>query len=155
LFIDVIGSCNLRCPSCPVGNMGPLDESRVMPKEMFQRIVDKAFDEFGIRSVSLFNWTEPLLHPQLADFIRIVKSKGMYCLVSSNLNVMRNIDEVLKAGPDWFRISLSGFTQEIYGRTHKAGKIERVKENMRLLAEAKKRVGARRTMIKVYYHKYR
>src|ERR1051326_1667938 len=57
LTIDVIGSCNLRCPSCPVGNMGPLNESGLMPREMFERIVDKAYDDFDVRCVALFNST--------------------------------------------------------------------------------------------------
>jgi MoaA/NifB/PqqE/SkfB family radical SAM enzyme len=155
LTIDVIGSCNLRCPSCPVGNMGPLNETGLMPREMFERIVTRAYDEFDVRCVALFNWTEPLLHPHLPEFIRFVKNKGMFCMISSNLNVLRNIDEVLKAGPDWFRISLSGFTQEVYGQTHKHGQIERVKENMRKLSEAIKRLGVKRTMVSVNYHVYK
>jgi len=155
LTIDIVGACNLRCPSCPVGNTGPVNESGLMSTELFQRIIDKAAAEFDICGVLLFNWTESLLHPELPEFIRIVKRKNLGCMLSSNLNILRNIDEILNAGPDHFRISLSGFSQEIYGKTHLHGQIERVKENMRLLSAAKKRLKAHKTKIAVYFHKYR
>ncbi len=108
-----------------------------------------------MKSVCLYNWTEPLLHPRLAEFIKSVKRRNLFCAVSSNLNLLRNIDDVLAAGPDEFRISLSGFTQEVYGVTHARGDIEKVKENMKLLSEAKRRSGSRHTRIHVFYHKYR
>ncbi len=148
MYIDVVGSCNLRCPSCPVGNMGAVNPSGLMDKRLFEQIIAKAAHEFHVGAVYLFNWTEPLLHPELPELVRIVKREGLFCGLSSNLNVLKNIDAVLQAEPDDFRISLSGFTQEVYGQTHAHGQIERVKQNMRLLSEAK-------TRIHVYYHKYK
>jgi MoaA/NifB/PqqE/SkfB family radical SAM enzyme len=155
MYIDVVGSCNLRCPSCPVGNMGSVNPSGLMDKALFAKIIAKAAREYHIGAVYLFNWTEPLLHPELPELIRLVKNEGLFCGISSNLNVMKNIDEVLRAAPDDFRISLSGFTQEVYGQTHAHGQIERVKQNMRLLSEAKKRVRNKHTRIHVYFHKYK
>lgn len=155
LTVDIVGTCNLRCPSCPVGNMGPVNESGLMSEELFRKIVTKAIDECGIRSVMLFNWTESLLHPRLPDFVRFVKARQLYCMLSSNLNVVHDIDALLRARPDHIRISLSGFTQDVYGRTHRRGDIERVKDNMRRLSAAWKRLKARSTRIVVYYHKYR
>jgi hypothetical protein len=67
---------------------------------------------------------------------------------------MRNIDAVLAENPHAFRISLSGFTQEVYGYTHRGGNIERVKQHMVELAEAKRRQNAT-TNIHVLYHRYK
>ena len=154
LVVDIVGSCNLRCPSCPVGNMGlGVNPVGMMDKAVFERIVLKAKREYDVKIVALYNWTEPFLHPELSQFIKIVKNEGLVCAISTNLNKLRNIDEVLSAGLDIFRISLSGFTQENYGVTHVRGDIERVKENMRLVSEAIKRVGAP-TVVEVYFHKY-
>jgi pyruvate-formate lyase-activating enzyme len=155
MCIDVVGACNLRCPSCPVGNMGAVNRSGLMDVGLFERIVRKAATEFGVQAVHLYNWTEPLLHPRLPELIRLVKEHGLFCSLSSNLNVMRNIDEVLKAQPDDFRISLSGFTQEVYGQSHVQGDIGRVKANMAALSAAKKRLRATTPRIHVYFHKYR
>ncbi|MBY0406961.1 MAG: radical SAM protein [Rickettsiales bacterium] len=154
LTVDLSGSCNLRCPSCPVGSIGQLHPSGLMHSDLFRQIVQKARREHGMRIVALHNWTEPFLHPQLPEFIRIVKEEGLVCAISSNLTIARHIEEVLQAGPDFFRISLSGFTQESYATTHVRGDIEQVKQNMRLLSEARARTRKNRTHVAVFYHKY-
>ncbi len=155
MYIDVVGSCNLRCPSCPVGNTGAINRSGLMDVAVFEAIVRKARGEFDVRAINLYNWAEPLLHPRLPEMIRAVKRAGMMCGISSNLNVLRNAEAIFREGPDEFRISLSGFTQETYGRTHVEGDIEKVKRNMVALAEAKKRARNTSTGVHVYYHKYR
>ena len=155
LKIDIVGSCNLRCPSCPVGNLGYVNPTGLLDLDLFRRILEKADREYQLHMVSLFNWGEPFLHPELPELIRIVRRRGLRCQISSNLNIMRNEEEVLRAEPNRFRISLSGITQETYGKTHARGEIEVVKENMIKLAETYRRVGPNRTRFEVYFHKYR
>jgi pyruvate-formate lyase-activating enzyme len=155
MYIDVVGCCNLRCPSCPAGNMPASARLSPIRPELFARIIQKAKEEYGVFFVSLYNWTEPLLHPQLPELIRIVKRAGLHCGLSSNLNVLRDVDSILDAGPDDFRVSVSGFTQAVYGQTHLHGDIEKVKRNMRLLSEAKRKLANNKTVLYVYYHKYR
>lgn len=155
-YIDVFGYCNLRCPSCPVGNWTENDKAYVagmMPADLLDRILRKAIAETEVKSIGLYNWTEPLLNPDLPALVRMVKSHGLWCSVSSNLNVLRNEDELLSSGLDWMRISVSGFTQEIYQRGHKHGDIETVKQNLRRLAEARHRTSAK-TDIEVFFHRY-
>lgn len=136
LNIDILGTCNLACPSCPQGN----DDRAALPKglmtlELFRAILDKAQLECRLTGVGLFNWTEPLLHPQVYLFIREVRSRNLPCHLSSNLNDVRNLSLAIRENPSTLRLSISGFTQPIYGRTHARGNIERVKENMGLLAQ--------------------
>ena len=153
--IDVLGGCNLRCPSCPQGNVkGYRLPSGFMDPKLLADVVSKARSECEVMGIELFNWTEPLLHPKLPELIGIVNSAGVNCDLSSNLNILRNVDEVMAANPHAFRISCSGFTQENYGYTHRGGDIERVKKNMILLAEAKRRQGAT-TRLHVLFHRYR
>lgn len=155
MYIDVVGTCNLRCPACPVGNTGSAAGLRPIDPDLFARIIQKAKKDYGVFFVGLYHWAEPLLHPQLPDLIRIVKQEGLLCGLSSNLNVTRSYDAILDADPDDFRISLSGFTQEIYGQTHVRGDIEKVKQNMQLLSAAKRKLRGNKTVIHVYFHKYR
>lgn len=155
LNVDIVGTCNLRCPSCPVGNMGQINPTGLMSLELFQKVIEKARSEHRVYAVGLFNWGEPMLHPQLPDFVRATKKQGLDCHISSNLNILRNADDILDAGPDMFRISLSGFTQSTYGSTHAGGNIDKVKANMRTLSDARARKPRNRTRIVVYYHKYR
>ena len=154
LTIDIVGGCNLRCPSCPVGNMPAINPTGLMDIELFKSIIRKGRRDHGARIALLYNWTEPLLHPKLPEFIRIVKKEGMICAISTNLNIRRSLEEVVAAEPDSIRVSLSGFNQEAYGVTHVRGDIERVKENMKFLSETLKRHGRKRTVVSVHFHKY-
>lgn len=156
--IDVLGVCNLSCPSCPTGNMRDPQRLKglkgLMQPDLLDRILAKAVTECEVAGVGLFNWAEPFLHPRLPELIRIVHGRGIPCHLSSNLNDMKNIEAVLAENPFTLRISLSGFTQQVYGRTHRGGDIERVKRNMVELAKVKERLNSR-THIHVLYHRYK
>jgi MoaA/NifB/PqqE/SkfB family radical SAM enzyme len=156
-YIDVFSYCNLRCPSCTVGNEfgDPHGWPRgLMSVQLLEQILDKALDECEIEAVGLYNWTEPLLHPQIRELIRVVKSRGITCWISSNLNKLPNPEPLVVARPDLFRVSLSGFSQEVYGVTHRGGNIQLVKENMRRLAAALTNIGGAPPHVEVFYHKY-
>jgi len=152
--IDVTGACNLRCPCCPQGNIRDYRlPNGFMEPELLARIVAKAASECLVTGISLFNWTEPLLHPRLPELIRIVQDAGIPCHISSNLNLLPEADAIMAANPASFKISVSGFTQEIYGFSHRGGDIERVKLHMAELAAAKKRCNATTRMF-VSFHRY-
>lgn len=157
--VEVVGSCNLRCPSCPVGNMPPSRRARpqgLMDPALFAEIVRKIVRESPGREtkVSLYDWGEPTLHPELPRMIRLLREHGVRSRVSSNLNVEKPLEEVVRADPDEFHISLSGAFQENYGRTHATGDIETVRSNIRQLAHWKRVHGAR-TRFVIGFHGYR
>ena len=152
--IDVVGACNLRCPSCPVGNWREVKNPQgFMKPELLRQILRKATAACNVVGVCLFNWTEPLLHPHLPELVDMVRSFNIPCHLSSNLNIAKNIDAVLAADPTSFFISTSAFTQELYGFTHRGGEIDMVKRNMEALAGIKQRLGST-TSITVVYHRY-
>ena len=155
--IDVVSVCNLECPTCPVANW-PKESwtgaTGIMDAALLHQLIRKALSECLVGNIDLFAYTEPLLHPRLPELIAIVKSYGLRCKLSTNLNVMRDADAVLRAEPDEIRISVSGFHQDTYGVTHAGGDIEVVKRHMRTLAEARQRLGSR-TDVRVFFHKYR
>ena len=155
--IDVVSACNLLCPTCPVANWPKESWTKakgIMDAELLHRLLRKAISECFVGDVSLFAYSEPLLHPRLPELVEIVKSYGLECYLSTNLNVMRDAEALLRARPDAIIISLSGFHQDSYGVTHAGGDIETVKTHMRALAAAKARLRSG-TAITVLYHKYR
>jgi MoaA/NifB/PqqE/SkfB family radical SAM enzyme len=136
--IDVVGLCSLRCPTCPVGNSELGDRPRgLMKYELFERIVQKIRRESPCEQalVNLFNWGEPLLHPELPRMIGLLRQSGLRSCVSTTLNIRRGLESVIAASPCELKISLSGFTESTYERTHPGGKLELVKENMRKVRE--------------------
>ncbi len=124
-----------------------------MSPELLDKILKKATAECEVTAFELYNWTEPLLHPKLPELIRIVRSYGVRCGLSANLNVIKNMEGILGANPTYLTISVSGFTQDGYAMTHARGKIDLVKQNMAEVARAKDRTGA--TMeVRVAFHRY-
>jgi hypothetical protein len=138
-YIDIVGTCNLSCPSCPVGNYQVNDFiSNQRPKgfmafSLFEKILDKIELENSHNCedivIALYNWGEPLLHPEFPKFIEAIRTKGFYSDVSSNLNV-KDVKNVVVASPNKLIISLSGYDNEIYSQTHKAGNSHLVLSNL-------------------------
>lgn len=160
--IEVVGTCNLRCPSCAVGNAeGGRRSGSVggtMPLDRFHAAldwVDANLDRDPAEvMVCLYSWGEPFIHPQLPALIAEVKRRGYVAGISSNLNYMRNLDAVVGAGVDEIVVSLSGFTQEAYGKSHVGGDIETVKRHMAELSAALDRHGSAARVL-VHYITYR
>lgn len=125
-----------------------------MEVELFKKIVDKILvDEPGLPCLALFNWGEPFLHPCLSECIGYLKEKNIYSVLSSNMSIEKSIDAALRANPDWLKVSLSGYYQEVYATTHTGGNINLVKSNLyriRYLID-KYRLS---TKVEVRYHRY-
>lgn len=154
LFIDVVGTCNLKCPSCPVGNLAEIKNTKgIMKPDKLKTILLKAISECTIDFVALYNWTDPLINPELPELIRTVKEFNIPCYLSSNLNLLKNEDELMMANPDVFRVSMSGYSQENYGINHRGGEVSKVLENLHRLIAAKNRTNSK-TKITILYHRY-
>ena len=129
-----------------------------MPLDRFRRTLDWV-DGWIDRNpaevmVCLYSWGEPFIHSALPELIAEVKLRGYVAAISSNLNHVRNLDEVLRAGVDEITVSLSGFSQPVYGQSHVGGDIETVKRHMADLSEALDRTGSAARVF-VHYITYR
>jgi organic radical activating enzyme len=161
-WIEIVGTCNLRCPTCPTGNFRDSDFSvgrnptGFMELSLYKQILEKIkSDNISDRiEIHLYTWGEPLLHPKVAEFVALTKEMGFFCGISSNLNLDKNLRDVIKAGPDFFRISLSGFYQDNYQKTHKRGNIGIVKSNMYRLRHMLDQYNSQ-TEVHVLYHVYK
>lgn len=158
--IDVVGTCNLRCPSCPVGNM-PNDPrpKGFMDVDLFKKILEKIKSESPTQNpeIWLFNWGEPLLHPNIAEIINLVNQFGYKSMISTNLNIKKNLEEVVQSKPTRIKISISGFSKNTYPKTHTKGDIELVKTNLYLLKSYMKKYQGDTPTTNVYigFHLYK
>ena len=155
--IDILGSCNLKCVSCPHS----IDDTDVpkgsMNLDVFKSVFDKIIKETpSISHISLYSWGEPLLHPYIDKIIDYVHEKNVAVALSSNLSIKfrDRIDKIIKSGPDYLKVSLSGFYPTAYDNTHQGGDINLVKENLylirRLLDKYKTQM-----LVDINYHLYR
>ncbi|UQZ91316.1 hypothetical protein C4J81_18640 (plasmid) [Deltaproteobacteria bacterium Smac51] len=136
-FVDVAGSCNLKCVSCPRGNLPPERQPRpgFMAPDSYTALLDKILAEDPFTGViNLYSWGEPLLHPKLPEIIGLTRQKGLSAAVSSNLSFRLDFEEVIKAGPDYFRVSASGWGEN-YEQTHAGGDWALFMENLARLKQ--------------------
>jgi organic radical activating enzyme len=155
--IDVVGSCNLRCPTCAHGASGMESPMGMMPFEDFQKVVEKAMRESEVIShISLYSWGEPLLHKDLDKMITFLHEKGIAVAISSNLSIKNFdiIEKMLKAKPDYLKISLSGFYPNAYNDTHTGGDIRLVKSNLYKTRYLMDKIDSS-TLVDVNYHLYK
>ncbi|MDR0733051.1 MAG: hypothetical protein LBF08_03180 [Dysgonamonadaceae bacterium] len=153
-LVDISGTCNLTCPSCPRGNSPRNAIKGFMEVALFKKIVDKILtDEPDLPCLALFNWGEPFLHPNLAECVGYLKEKNVYSVLSSNMSIEKSIDNALRSNPDWLKVSISGYYQDVYATTHTGGDINLVKSNLyriRYIID-KYRLS---TKVEIRYHRY-
>jgi len=103
-----IRRCNLACEYCNEYD----DFSKPVPLEaMFQRIDKLA--ALGT-SVVTISGGEPLLHPELDDIIRRIRSNGMIAGMITNgyLLVAERIQRLNSSGLEWLQISIDNVTPD-------------------------------------------
>jgi MoaA/NifB/PqqE/SkfB family radical SAM enzyme len=155
-LIDIVGSCNLKCPSCPVGNYEEQPTKGIMSLETYNSILHKISIEHPGEKIfiDLYNWGEPGIHKNLGEIIKLTHEFGYGVGISSNLNVFADMKAAIKAQPDYIRISLSGYYNEIYQQTHMGGDINLVKSNMHMLRHLIDKTQSK-TIVQVGFHIYK
>ena len=145
--IDPLNVCNLRCPLCPTG-LGTLKRERgKMTLTDYQTIIDQ-IAPYAYR-VELYNWGEPFLHPQIFDMIQYASQRRIAVRLSSNLNLFNTdmAEKTVASGLDWIIVDVDGATQESYQKYRKRGELAKVLTNIRLLADAKRRLRSHKPYI--------
>lgn len=136
--IEASGLCNLRCMSCQCGNYDPsvfdFKGRGFMSPELCEQIIDKLCREYSTNmGVFYYIFGEPFLNQELHKLIRIAKNRGLSVILSSNFSFDMPIDNVVDATPDIIKISVSGYSDDIYKKHHNGGSIEKVHRNMEYL----------------------
>ena len=152
--IDVAGMCNLRCISCPRGNDSSQLTKGYMSASTYMKVLQKLIREIPLLgSVQLYTWGEPLLNIELPEIICMTRDAKVLSAISSNLNYAKNLEAVVAAQPDWFKVSCSGWG-ESYELTHTGGKWDVFLSNLQKLAVLRDRIH-QGMQITLNYHLYR
>lgn len=154
LVLVTATNCQVGCKSCPAGRKES-QPSGTMTLEMADRIISKACKESRVLSVCLYYFNEPFLLPTLVSLVKLVHSFKKSVLLSSNLSfaspvILKRLTDVLDLEPFNLIVSLSGWTQEVYERSHAGGDVEQVRKNLLLIKEHRKPG----TSIRISWHRY-
>jgi MoaA/NifB/PqqE/SkfB family radical SAM enzyme len=151
IVVDVTNRCNLRCPLCATGqrlNDRPTGEIAL---EDFKRVIDELAPY--LFKARLHSWGEPTLHRGLVDMLAYLTEKNIGSEISSNLTLFRPEDafRLVDSGLELLIVSMDGTTQDVYETYRRGARLERVQENLRAIAAAKKARRARTPVIEVQF----
>ncbi len=145
--IDVTNVCNLRCPGCPTGAGIEGRARTLLDRDKLERFLDQAGRYLVM--ASLYNWGEPLLHPQAPEIVRLVHRRRIFTSISTNLNIRstERLDAVCDAGLDYLIVSADGATAESYRRYRVGGDFDLVLRNIKHIVAYKRAKGTDRPLI--------
>jgi len=138
--IDPVARCNLSCPLCPTGRGHHTSAGKgVLSLELYCKILDQLPK---LRILSLSNWGEPLLHPQIDQLIAIAARRGIAVHAHSHLSLKRDnafFERLIDAGLSALWASLDGASEETYARYRVGGDFALALANLERLAQLKRR----------------
>lgn len=153
--VEVSGTCNLHCLSCPRGNVHSIKRPfEMMSYSTFCQILAKIrLEEPFVGNIQLYQWGEPTLNPELPMMIRHAREHGFICGLSSNLNHKADFKSIIEARPECLRISASGIG-DMYGVTHTGGRWESFLTNIHTISRLRQKIYPE-MKIELYYHRYK
>jgi len=152
--VEPTNYCNLSCICCSAPRS--VRKKGYMEFDLFKKIVDDA-SHIGVRKVSLFLHGEPLLHPEIIEMLRYIKTRNLCIELATNglLFNKEQIDSVLKSGlrrDDTIRFSILGFSKEVHEAVQQGISHEVVLTNLTEFIEMRKKSGQKSPSTKITYY---
>lgn len=102
-YLEITNICNLNCIFCPKTER----RKQVLTLQQFNALTDRL--RGNIRFLYFHLMGEPLLHPQLPQFIVMAREKGFIPVLTTNGTLLSGASGVLDAQPHKVQISLQAF----------------------------------------------
>jgi radical SAM protein with 4Fe4S-binding SPASM domain len=145
--IEATNICNLRCLACPWHSV-MTRKKEFLTFENFKVLFGKI--EKHASAICFYLMGEPFLNPDIFKMIALCKKKGVKTFISSNAMLVGNyIDEILNSGLTTLQMTMDGFKAETHERYRVGSNFETVKNNIKTLAEEKKRRGLKEPIIHI------
>lgn len=138
LVIEITNNCNLKCKMCPRNTMTrPVS---YMDKNLFSKIIDENHD--SLEFVSLNGYGEPLLHPNLFEFIEICRKNKVPVGISTNCTLMTDdiSRNLLERGPDQITLAIDSVEKQSYEKVRKGASYEVVMHNVTQFLAMRKKI---------------
>ncbi len=149
--IETSTKCNQRCQYCPVGQELAAQTGH-LAFETYQRFADAHKDTALL--FQLWGWGEPFLNRDIFAMIGYARKLGIPTVSSSNGQLFAQPEmarQVVESGLDYLIVSVSGISQETYGRFRPGSEWGKVGEGLRNIAEEKRRQGVRTPFVSLTF----
>ncbi|MBI4667307.1 MAG: radical SAM protein [Nitrospinae bacterium] len=150
--VGLTGYCNYQCEFCfsfshrRPENLPPAENHPQLSPESFNSLVREAA-EMGVEQISIVGVGEPFLHPSIMDFICLVKSLGMRCMVTTNGSLLKPqvVERIIETGVDIINVSFNASSEKTYGFIHGSGSarfFNPIVDNLAYMKTLKEKLGA-------------
>ncbi|MFI5993967.1 radical SAM/SPASM domain-containing protein [Streptomyces sp. NPDC051362] len=143
LAVEPTSVCNLRCTMCFQADERLRRNRKLMGfmnRELYEKIIYEAAEK-GVGGIVLASRGEPLLHKEIADFVRIAKEAGIMD-VKLNTNATKLTADkaraLLRAGLDNLVFSVDSAEKHQFEKIRVGAKFEQVVANIRQFNEIRK-----------------
>jgi MoaA/NifB/PqqE/SkfB family radical SAM enzyme len=154
ITIMITDRCNLRCRMCHFSySESPaysLNRAGFMPIDLFKRILDTCP---GKPMISLTGG-EPLLHPEVLDFIRECKRRGFFCSLTTNGSFLQaKAAQLCESKLDLLVVSIDG-DQETHDQIRTQGAFQKAVSGIQEILKQSDRpiVGISTVIMDTNYH---
>lgn len=134
LYVDPTSFCNFKCVQCPVGQDEYDIERSTMRIETFERICREVLEMGKLKSLKLYLQGEPMLHPQLGEFVMIAKRCAERVEITSNCSVLsiHKAASLIYGGLDYLQVSVYGSNEAEHAAvTHSPISAARIRNNVK------------------------
>jgi MoaA/NifB/PqqE/SkfB family radical SAM enzyme len=137
--LDPTAACDLACPGCISEDViaigGRFSNERLLS-------LGKEFISADVKAVILIGGGEPLAHPKIGEFIKLMGLNDVHIGITTNGTFIHRYLEEISEHAVWTRVSMDAATDKLFSklRPSKKGKskFEEIIRNMRELAKSKK-----------------
>ena len=143
LHLELNQICNLRCPSCPIGQ--PQAHAKYISSEkmgwnLYQKIILEG-EKYDCPSMEPQGTNEPFLDQNLEDYIRFAADHGFIDIMlntNGTLLTEERARKVLKSGITRLRFSLDAATKETFEKVRLGANYDTTMKNIERFLEIKK-----------------
>ena len=130
--IETVFGCNLKCRMCIMKDLGRFAGGRhikFMESAVFENIIGQVSDK--PRTICLNQNGEPLLHPEIVNFVQMAKAHGhcVYFVTNGTRLDEALADRLINAGLDRIIFSIDGIRKKVYERIRVGGDFDAVMTN--------------------------
>jgi MoaA/NifB/PqqE/SkfB family radical SAM enzyme len=144
LLVDPANGCNLHCPGCvhtPGGKYAFHWDKGILSEELFKKLL-RLYAPYATHLL-FFNYGEPFINKNTPKFISQAKKYRLYTSLSTNLSLPIDFEAVVKSGLDYMTLSIDGASEETYKKYRLGGRFGLVCENVKKLAEARRKLNSK------------
>ncbi len=143
IIVDPCNICSMGCLLCPSGTNELKRPRKKMDLKTFRAVVE-IFKPYAFE-VSLHNWGEPLLNPDIYSMIVHAQANNIGTNLSSTLATAdpEDMDRIIRSGLEYLVVSLNASSPETYNAYIPRGDFHKVLHNLKTLVRRRKELGSR------------